>query len=189
MGYPAIAVSFDIPSKSFSPSGEQCEGATDAAIGVIEDLWAKWGTSTAEVYNVNVPLEATRATPVRRTHIDRDYCGAMFELSFDNTASVPFMITKAMKAELATLGHSEAEIKAMTPQEAHDLLHVKSGPPEPVWYAWSGPKKSKEFDEGSDAWTLAHGEVSVSALAAVHHCVADGGAARAARAVAGQGVA
>jgi len=121
MGYPAIAVSFDIPSKSYSPTDAQCEGATEAAIGVIESLWAEWGK--AECYNVNVPLDATRDTPGRLTHFYRDNGGALFEKSFENTtASVPFMITKAMKAKLAASGHATAQVAKMKPQEAHDLL-------------------------------------------------------------------
>jgi tRNA G18 (ribose-2'-O)-methylase SpoU len=38
------------------------------------------------------------------------------------TASVPFMITRAMRQKLALLGHTEHEIRAMKPQEAHDVL-------------------------------------------------------------------
>ncbi|KQQ13282.1 hypothetical protein ASF53_13995 [Methylobacterium sp. Leaf123] len=37
-------------------------------------------------------------------------------------ASVPFVITKAQRAQLRTLGKSDAEISRMTPAEAHDVL-------------------------------------------------------------------
>ena len=37
-------------------------------------------------------------------------------------ASIPFMITKAMKARLRDLGKTDAEIAALTPAEAHALL-------------------------------------------------------------------
>jgi hypothetical protein len=54
-------------------------------------------------------------------------------------ASVPFMITAAMKAELLTLGFSADQIRQLVPQEAHDILaaatsHAKDadvGPPQP----------------------------------------------------------
>jgi RecA-family ATPase len=36
--------------------------------------------------------------------------------------SIPFMITKAMKAQLAAKGYSESEINALTPQQAQDIL-------------------------------------------------------------------
>src|SRR5439155_5716836 len=40
------------------------------------------------------------------------------------TASVPFMITRRMRASLSAAGYTEAEINAMTPAEAHAHLQV-----------------------------------------------------------------
>lgn len=40
----------------------------------------------------------------------------------DTTASMPFMITQGMKSELRALGHSDADISAMTPEQAHAVL-------------------------------------------------------------------
>lgn len=39
-------------------------------------------------------------------------------------ASIPFMITQKMRAELKGLGHTDADIAAMTPQDAHDTLQA-----------------------------------------------------------------
>ena len=38
------------------------------------------------------------------------------------TASVPFMITKAMETELVALGYSDADVRTMTPAQAHAIL-------------------------------------------------------------------
>ena len=40
----------------------------------------------------------------------------------EETSSVPFMITRSMKTELGSLGHSEEDIRNMTPGDAHILL-------------------------------------------------------------------
>lgn len=40
------------------------------------------------------------------------------------TASIPFMITQAMKGELRALGHSDADISRMTPDVAHATLQA-----------------------------------------------------------------
>ena len=40
------------------------------------------------------------------------------------TASVPFMITKAMRERLRECGETDAEIDAMTPAQAHKLLEI-----------------------------------------------------------------
>lgn len=40
------------------------------------------------------------------------------------TASMPVMITQAMKTELRALGHTDADIAKMTPQQAHDVLRA-----------------------------------------------------------------
>jgi hypothetical protein len=40
------------------------------------------------------------------------------------TASIPFMITQGMKDELRSLGHSDAAISAMTPEQAHATLQA-----------------------------------------------------------------
>lgn len=40
----------------------------------------------------------------------------------DLGVSVPLLITNAMRADLKAKGHSEADIDAMTPQEAHAAL-------------------------------------------------------------------
>ena len=37
-------------------------------------------------------------------------------------ASVPFMITRAMRHKLALLGHSEVEVRALLPADAHAIL-------------------------------------------------------------------
>lgn len=42
----------------------------------------------------------------------------------DTTTSVPFMITQGMKSELRALGHSDAAISAMTPDQAHATLQA-----------------------------------------------------------------
>lgn len=39
------------------------------------------------------------------------------------SASVPFMITRAMRVQLSTLGYSSDEVKRMTPQQAHDAIN------------------------------------------------------------------
>jgi hypothetical protein len=36
-------------------------------------------------------------------------------------ASVPFMITQKMKAKLRARGYSDAELRAMTPEQAHGI--------------------------------------------------------------------
>ncbi len=41
------------------------------------------------------------------------------------TASVPVMITRAMRADLADMGYTEADIGAMTPQAAWDALQLR----------------------------------------------------------------
>jgi hypothetical protein len=40
----------------------------------------------------------------------------------DQTAQLSFMITLAQKHRLRQLGHDEAAINAMTPQDAHRIL-------------------------------------------------------------------
>jgi hypothetical protein len=42
----------------------------------------------------------------------------------DQTAQVSFMITLAQKEQLRQLGHDEAAINAMTPQDAHRILDL-----------------------------------------------------------------
>jgi hypothetical protein len=42
----------------------------------------------------------------------------------DQTAKVSFMITLAQKDRLRQLGHDEAAINAMTPQDAHRILNL-----------------------------------------------------------------
>jgi hypothetical protein len=42
--------------------------------------------------------------------------------TLDQTAQMPFMITLAQKHRLRQLGHDEAAISAMTPQDAHRKL-------------------------------------------------------------------
>ena len=44
------------------------------------------------------------------------------QLEENTTTSIPFMITQAMKVELASLGYSEEEIRNMTPSDAHTFL-------------------------------------------------------------------
>lgn len=47
-------------------------------------------------------------------------------------ASVPFMVTQKMKADLAAAGHTPEQIAKMTPQDAHDALGVSSERPNPA---------------------------------------------------------
>jgi len=44
----------------------------------------------------------------------------------DNAAHVSFMITLAQKQRLRALGLDEATISAMTPQQAHRILQLRS---------------------------------------------------------------
>jgi len=46
----------------------------------------------------------------------------------DDVAQVSFMITRAQKQRLRELGHDEAAIGAMTPQQAHRILRLQAGP-------------------------------------------------------------
>jgi len=45
------------------------------------------------------------------------------------SASVPVMMTRSMRDRLTALGHTEAEIDAMTPQQAHDRLNQATAAP------------------------------------------------------------
>ncbi len=67
-----------------------------------------------------------------------------------SSASVPVMITRQMEADLRALGHTQAEINAMTPQQANDILRQQPQvappapeapviPPEDVRYAGGEP--------------------------------------------------
>jgi hypothetical protein len=42
-----------------------------------------------------------------------------------NAAQLPFMITKAQKEQLRRMGHDDASISEMTPQQAHKALGVR----------------------------------------------------------------
>jgi hypothetical protein len=41
-----------------------------------------------------------------------------------NAAQLPFMITKAQKEQLRQMGHDDAAISEMTPEQAHEALGV-----------------------------------------------------------------
>src|SRR5262249_10861964 len=48
------------------------------------------------------------------------------------TASIPFMITAAMKVQLSALGYSDDDIRNMTPKQAHEILGPLPAPtPQP----------------------------------------------------------
>ena len=47
-------------------------------------------------------------------------------------ASVPFMITQAMRRELAARGHTPEQIREMTPAQAHEILAKPAAKPEPA---------------------------------------------------------
>jgi len=73
----------------------------------------------------NLPLDAPSV------HLHPDCVGAYFAAQAERgngqdqsgtTASVPFMITKAMKEQLYARGYSEEEVRNLTPQQAHDAL-------------------------------------------------------------------
>jgi hypothetical protein len=49
----------------------------------------------------------------------------------DHAAEVSFMITLAQKQRLRALGHDEAAISAMTPQQAHRILRLQPIQPDP----------------------------------------------------------
>jgi hypothetical protein len=42
-----------------------------------------------------------------------------------NAAQLPFMITKAQKEQLRRMGHDDASISEMTPQQAHKALGIR----------------------------------------------------------------
>ena len=173
MGYKAIAISFDVGREV----GDTLDNTADKAVEVVSQLWATWEDKSwdqVEVFNVNLPVGASMETPVCRTFVCPDQSGALFS-QHAPAASVPFMITRAMKARLAELGHTTDEIKRMKPADA--LQHLRGDQdPDPLWFSWTGVPRGQEVDppDGSDRWALAQGAVSVTALKAQHTCMGFG---------------
>ena len=69
------------------------------------------------------------------------------------TASVPFMITNAMRAKLRELGFSDVEIRELNPQQAHDWLALAAdlaASPRPEAPAESPPAQPGRPSAGED---------------------------------------
>ena len=78
------------------------------------------------------------------------------------TASIPFMITRAMREQLHALGVSEQEIVEMTPRQAHAQLElvgvqVSGATPTPPWVPLTPDNEPEEQpaqpSNGSTPWT------------------------------------
>jgi hypothetical protein len=77
---------------------------------------------------------------------------ALAERSAGTVASVPFMITKAMKETLGKAGYSEDRIRNLTPQEAHRLIDAL-----PAAHGLQWPERSRMIE-------LGHGETELRGM-------------------------
>ena len=154
MGYPGIALSFGaFPSTPFAD--EDSAGAINRSILAIEELWpvtqAERSTVSPDtrdrVWNVDVPLKVAQDAPLEHSELQQDYNGSLFEKSSGGSASVAFMITRAMKAQLSGLGYSDGQIRSMKPAEAQAIIE-EPDIDELAWYSWTGGRKNDSSSKG-----------------------------------------